>query len=94
MNSENEKPRNMNRTSLEVISDILKFCSEPRSPTKIMYETNLSYRSLKTYLAKLCSLGLLGQNSRKYVTIEKGSQFVLALENLENMLESSDSTLG
>ena len=93
LNPENEKPRNTKRTSLEIISDILKFCGEPRSPTKIMYATNLSYKALKTYMAKLCSLGLLGQNSRKYVTAEKGSQFVLSLENLENMLESSDSTL-
>jgi len=93
LNPENEKPRNTKRTSLEIISDILKFCSEPRSPTKVMYETNLSYKALKTYLAKLCSLGLLGQNSRKYVTTEKGRQFVLSLKDLENMLGNIDSSL-
>ena len=93
MNPENEKPRNTKRTSLEIISDILEFCSEPRALTKIMYKTNLSYKALKTYLAKLCSLGLLGQNSRKYVTTEKGRQFVLSLKDLENMLGNIDSSL-
>ena len=93
MKSENKNPGNVKKTSLEIISDILKFCSEPRSPTKVMYETNLSYKALKTYLAKLCSLGLLGQNSRKYVTTEKGRQFVLSLKDLENMLGNIDSSL-
>ena len=83
----------MKRTSLEIISEILKFCGEPRSPTKVMHKTNLSYEALKTYLAKLCSLGLLGQNSRKYVTSEKGRQFVLSLKDMEKMLGNIDSSL-
>ena len=92
MSSENENPRNTKRTGLEIISDILKFCSEPRSPTKIMYQTNLSHEALKACLAKLCSLGLLSQNSTKYATTEKGRQFVLSFEDIEDVLERSDST--
>src|SRR4030067_1505686 len=88
-----ENTRNMRRTSFEILSDILKFCSEPRSPTKIMYQTNPGYKALKAYLAKLCSLGLLSQNSQKYVTNEQRRQFILSLENIENMFENSDSTI-
>ena len=79
MNSENEKPRNMKRTRLEIISGILEFCGDPRSPTKVMRKTNLSYKALKTYLANLCSLGLLGQNSRKYVTLRRGASLFYPL---------------
>jgi predicted transcriptional regulator len=91
MSSENENPRNTKRTGLEIISDILKFCSEPRSPTEIMYQTNLSYEALKACLAKLCSLGLLSKNSMKHAATEKGCQFVMSFENIEDMLERSDS---
>ena len=93
-NLEEEKPRSVKRTGFEVMSDILRFCSEPRSPTKIIYQTNLSYKASKTYLAKLCSLGLLIQNSRKYVTTDKGRQFISELEKIANTLESSDPTTG
>ena len=91
MKSENEKPRNRKRTSLEILSDILEFCAEPKSLTQAMYKTNLSHKALKAYMASLCRLGLVSQNSQKYVTTEKGRQFVLSLENLE-MPKNSDST--
>jgi len=93
VNSENEKPRNMKRTGIEIMSDILGICGEPRSPTRVMVKTNLSYKALKTYLAKLYSLGFLDQNSRKYVTTEEGRQFVLSLKDLENMLGNIDPSL-
>ena len=93
LNLKNEKPLNLKRTRLEIISGILEFCGEPKLPTNIMYKTNLGHKALKTYIATLCSLGLLGQSSRKYVTTEKGRQFVQSFANLENMLGKSDSTL-
>ena len=93
MNLKNEKPLNLKRTRLEIISGILEFCDEPKLPTNIMYKTNLSHKALKTYIATLCSLGLLGQSSRKYVTTEKGRQFVQSFANLENMLGNIDSNL-
>ena len=64
------------RTDLEIIFDILEFCSEPRKQTRIMYRNNLNYNVLKNYLSKLSTLGLLCKNAPYYVTTEKGRQFV------------------
>jgi len=93
LNPENERLRNTKRTSLEILTDILEFCAEPRALTQVTHKTDLSHKALKAYMARLCKLSLISQDSQKYVTTKKGRQFVLSLTNLENMLENSDSTL-
>ena len=80
------------RTDLEIIFDILEFCSEPRKQTRIMYRNNLNYNVLKNYLSKLSTLGLLCKNAPYYVTTEKGRQFVSHFEELENMLGNTTLT--
>ncbi|MQY61961.1 hypothetical protein GH146_01570 [archaeon] len=47
------------RGTLQVVSDILTFCSEPRCKTWIMYGNNMSYRMTRFYLKELISRGIL-----------------------------------
>jgi len=66
------------RDRVEIIAEILGLCLEPRSKTRVMYGTNLSWKMLQNYLSHLQERGLLEaqNNSTKYLTTERGRDFV------------------
>ena len=65
------------RGRLEIIAEILLFCSGARkAKTKIMFATNLSYPLLQKYSEMLTTRGLLGLENGKYVTTDKGFAFL------------------
>ena len=66
------------RDRVEIIAEILDLCLEPRSKTRVMYGTNLSWKMLQNYLSHLQERGLLEtqNNSTKYLTTERGRDFV------------------
>jgi predicted transcriptional regulator len=66
------------RTNLEITAEILSFCRKPRTKTRVMYNTNLSWQALQKYLSQLQSLGLLEvhHSATKYATTRKGVKFV------------------
>ena len=66
------------RDRVEIIAEILGLCLEPRSKTRVMYGTNLSWKMLQNYLSHLKERGLLEtqNNSTKYLTTERGRDFV------------------
>ena len=66
------------RDRVEIIAEILGLCLEPRSKTRVMYGTNLSWKMLQNYLSSLQERGLLEaqNNSTKYLTTERGRDFV------------------
>jgi len=75
------------RDRVEIIADILGLCSEPKTKTRVMYGTNLSWKMLKHYLSELESRGLLEVDgkSKRYVTTKRGLDFVekwIALKKL------------
>ncbi len=51
-----------------------------------MYQTNLSYVQLKTYLALLNSQKMIEQDSELFVTTEKGYRFVEAFHRVNDVL--------
>ncbi|MFC1487847.1 winged helix-turn-helix domain-containing protein [Thermoproteota archaeon] len=66
------------RDRVEIIAEILGLCLEPRSKTRVMYGTNLSWKMLQNYLSSLQERGLLEaqNNSTKYLTTKRGLDFV------------------
>jgi len=81
-----------NRTSLEIMAEILSLCKQPQTQTRVMYGTNLSYKMLKKYLSELKSLGFLEiyRSLTKYVTTQKGLSFLEKWGNLEELFESHE----
>ena len=66
------------RDRVEIMAEILELCSKPKTKTRVMYGTNLSWKMLQHYLAYMQEHELLeAQNdSTKYVTTERGRDFV------------------
>jgi len=69
------------------MTQILAFCTQAKPKARIIYNINLSYEQLKTYLALLTSQNLLAHNPNGYVTTEKGHRFLDAFAKLNYMLK-------
>ena len=79
-----------NRSSLEIMAEILSLCRQPQLKTGVMYGTNLSWQMLQKYLYHLQSQGLLEvhqHSSTKYATTRKGLEFVEKWRELVELLQ-------
>jgi predicted transcriptional regulator len=76
------------RDRLEIIAAILDLCLKPRTKTRIMYGTNLSWKMLQQYLSQMQSQGLLevNNNSTKYVTTSRGHDFLEKWKELQELM--------
>ncbi len=70
------------------MAEMLSLCREPQFKTHVMYETNLSWEMLQKYLSHLELLGFLEiqQKPGKYVTTQKGLQFVSRWKDVIDLL--------
>ena len=75
------------RDRVEIMAEILCLCSKPKTKTRVMYGTNLSWKMLQHYLSHMQSQGLLEaqDNSTKYVTTERGRDFVEKWKELKEL---------
>ena len=73
------------RDRIEIMAEILGLCSEPRTKTRVMYGTTLSLTMLQHYLSYMQEHELLEiqEKSTKYVTTERGKEFVAKWEELQ-----------
>ena len=74
------------RGKLDIISEILLFCQQPKAPTNIMRNANLNYGQLKGFMENLTANGLLVKNASKYATTEKGNRFLEVFAQVNDML--------
>jgi predicted transcriptional regulator len=67
-----------NRSSIDIVANILEIAKDGAKKTRIMYLANLSFDQLKKYLDFLINKNLLEYNSieRKYKTTIRGSEFL------------------
>ncbi len=82
------------RVSLEIMSEILILCQQPRARTRVMYLTNLSHKLLVKYLAALQDLRFLEANgsTQKYATTVRGMVFVEKWVELQEMVNNEYAT--
>jgi predicted transcriptional regulator len=80
-----------NRSRLEISAEVLRQAINGEKKTRLMYQTNLSYDSLKDYLGMLTSKGLLNFNKENglYMTTHKGRTFLVRYEKLSSVLGDS-----
>lgn len=95
--------RNVRRSSIEVLRDVLISCNQDGSgKTRIMYGARLSYQQLMQYISSLIANGLIDKSGRHYYLTEKGKQTLKRVSRtanstrrLNNELESGqDATAG
>ena len=79
------------RGRLEIMAEILLFCSERKNKTKIMYRTNLNYGQMQSHLQTLTKRGLLIAEKDHYVTTGKGRRFVELFIELNELLKDEKS---
>jgi predicted transcriptional regulator len=66
-----------NRSSLDIVRDVLSVASVSARKTRIMYQANLSFVQLEKYLGSLLEKGLLGYDGDSYyLTTKKGLEFL------------------
>lgn len=75
------------RDRVEIMAEILGLCSKPKTKTRVMYGTNLSWKMLKHYIGYMEEHGLLEEqeNSTKFVTTERGKDFVEKWKELKEL---------
>jgi predicted transcriptional regulator len=74
------------RGKLDIIAEILLFCEQQKTKTRIMYNANLNYSQLKSHINALTSQGLLEKKLNKYVTTERGYRFLEIFAQLNDLL--------
>ncbi len=83
----------MKRSRETIIGGILETCKEPATKTKVVYQGNLNFRTVKPYLDLLMRSGLLeasGEKMPTYKTTKKGMNVLEHLKALKAQFESVD----
>lgn len=71
----------VNRDRHEITIEILRKTRNGKTQTEIMRDANLSYTQSKLYLGSLMAKGLIEKDRRRFVTTEKGLEFVEKCED-------------
>ncbi len=76
------------RVGLEIIAEILELCKKPQPKTRVMYKTDVSYKTLQNYLSQLLSLKFLEVHHSRttYQTTERGLVFLRKWNGLKEYL--------
>ena len=78
---------------MEIIATILRTAGNGTTKTKIMYESYLSFTQIKEYLSFLEKLDLieLDEVNKKYKTTAKGVYFLRIFDELNQLLEITET---
>jgi predicted transcriptional regulator len=84
----------MRRSKDEILGLILELCKEPVNVTKIVYQCNLNFNTVKLHLRLLIDTGLLevsGTDHPLYKTTEKGIEALKHINAFRPFLMSLES---
>ena len=78
------------RSEIEIISEILYLSKNGARKTEILYQGNLSYMQLQSYLSYLIKKNILeekeikdnGNSHKSYITTEKGCDLLLDIKKV------------
>ena len=77
----------VNRGRIEIMANILGLCVKPQVKTRIMYNTNITFKQFEIYATVLKSHDLLIHETNRYTATEKGLQFINAFNRLQSTIE-------
>ncbi len=76
----------LKRSKETVIADILELCIVGASKTRIVYQTNMNFKTAGSYLNKLIGIGLLqilNGDRTLYKTTERGREVLRGLKSIQ-----------
>ncbi len=76
MQDSRESMKNMNRSNLEIIIDILNVCREETKKTSIIYKTNLNFLVTEKYLNILLNKKWVEKTENVYRITSEGRTFL------------------
>lgn len=74
------------RSKETIIAEILDLCVDGAGKTRIVYKTNMNFKTAGSYIDKLITTGLLQIINRDitvYETTEKGREILRGLKNIQ-----------
>ena len=80
------------RTHLQIVSDILEKCIKPQNKTSIMYQSNLSYTMMTSYLLELQQAKLLEvsfYSEKEYAITARGREYLEKYRALQKIVDLS-----
>ena len=88
-NSDSVPDLKAKRTQVGILAEILELCRKPTAKTRIMYKTNMSHPGVQKFIKQLQKLELLRLegHAAKYVTTEKGLEFIKRYAALRDLLK-------
>jgi predicted transcriptional regulator len=77
------------RSQFKMLAEVLELCRKPTTKTQIMHKTNMSYSGMQKFLRHLLKFELLrpSDDSTKYITTEKGLEFIRRYAGLQDQLK-------
>lgn len=74
------------RSKAQIMSDILEICIDGANKTKIVYNANLNFKMLNSYLDALTKKGLIHlrkDHGNEYVTTEEGIRMLETCRSID-----------
>jgi len=72
---------------MEILAEILLFCSQQKAKTKTIYHINQNYEQLKSHLRSLTAQGFPSIKKGKYLTTQRGYRFLTLFSQLQDMFK-------
>ena len=73
------------RNELDIQADLLDIASGGAKKTRLVYQANLNFRMIRTYLKLLTDRGFIEERNGIYYTTVKGEMFVTQYEELKGL---------
>ncbi len=76
------------RSNFEIMAEIIEFCRQPRSRTRIMGAVNLSFKAMRNYVSMLQSMAFIEvhQSKPKYQTTQRGFMFLKKWKEMNELM--------
>ena len=88
------------RSEIEIIAEILKLSEDGVRKTEILYQANLSYKQLSTYLSVLLEKDFIEENEQQnhngngtymiYRRTNKGNELLTKINKILSLLRNND----
>jgi len=84
------------RTNIEIMAEIIEFCRQPRSRTRIMYAMNLSFTAMRSYISALQSMSFIEVHHSKpgYQTTQRGMTFLRKWKEMNELMYGQSMSEG
>lgn len=82
------------RNNFQINRDILVLAINGARKTRLVYGSNLNFSLIKDYLADLIARGMITLTGTKYITTDRGLEFIRKMASVESIYQFSQPDMG